>query len=824
MPDPKLPTRVLLIAQSPADARRVLAILDHCQAPRCECAWVATFPEATNRLSTTVFDLAIWSVAADERDLDEFRQTEADLPVVALITSPDEPAVQAALRQGADEALPRSELTSASLIRALHRALSRAAFRVHQLERGSEVRERRWVKQALLVREAHAQQLVQLSRRLERVENHAAILTCAREAIEAVIGLRRVWLYQLSRDGEYLHLVLEDEGGDPLEQHGEGRCLRVAGDPMLEEIVAGTDVVVIDDARTDPRTNKEIVQALGNRTIVNVPVILSGRTLGALGTGSFGEEGVRILTPAEREFLAALGSHVAGALDRATVAAERDRAQAALELFRLLVDQSNDAFEVFDAMTGKFLDANVRGYSDLGYTRDELLTLSLCDIDPTVTPETWPQRRDALRRVKRLTVSGIHRRKDGSIFPVEVNVCWVESDRPYLVAVARDVSARKQLEEQFRQSQKMEAVGQLAGGIAHDFNNLLCVISGYAELCLMRAEESDPAQRMLTEISSAAEQAARLTGQLLAFSRQQVLAPTVLDLNGVVTQMRNMLRRLIGEDVLLTTVLAPELDRVRVDEGQINQVIVNLAVNARDAMPEGGCLTLETRNVERPAKGDAPARKGVLLSIADTGAGMPPEVRERIFEPFFTTKSIGRGTGLGLAVVHGIVQQSEGEIEVMTEEGVGTTFRIYLPAVAQIALRPANNPERPPGRGTETLLLVEDEELVRNFAARALTPFGYTIIKAASGVEALRLAAAHPGPIHLLITDVVMPGMNGRAVAEALQARDPALRVLFLSGYTDDAVMRHGIRQSEVAFLQKPVSPKVLAAKVRELLDQSPST
>jgi PAS domain S-box-containing protein len=823
MPDPKPTIGVLLVERSPADAQRVLEVLDACRAPRCYYATVATLPDAKLQLNTSTFDVVVWSAAADGTDLNEFRQAEPCLPVVALLSAQDELRVQEALQHGADETLAKGGLTPASLSRVLLRARARSAYRTRDLEPQSLVMELRRAEQALQVRETHAQELVQLSHHLERAEIHADILASARKAIEAVIGLRRVWLYQLSRDGEYLHLVLEDEGGDPLEQQGEGRRLLVAGDPMLEEIVAGTKVVVVEDARTDPRTNKKIVQALGNRTIVNVPIILAGRTLGALGTGTFGEEGVRPLTPMEREFLAALGSHVAAALDRVTAAAERDRAVASLQLFRLLVDQSNDAFEVIDAMTGRFLDANARGYSDVGYTRDELLALSLFDIDPTVTPETWPQRRDALRRAKRLTVSGMHRRKDGSIFPVEVNVCWVELDRLYLVAVARDVTKRKQLEEQFRQSQKMEAVGQLAGGVAHDFNNLLCVISGYAELCLMHAEESDPACKMLTEICTAAEQAARLTRQLLAFSRQQVLAPTVLDLNGVVTQMRNMLRRLIGEDVLLTTVLAPELDPVRVDEGQINQVIVNLAVNARDAMPEGGRLTLETRNVERPAKGDGPARKGVLLSIADTGAGMPPEVRERIFEPFFTTKGVGRGTGLGLAVVHGIIQQSEGEIEVVTEEGMGTTFRIYLPAVAPVASLPASDPERPPGRGTETILLVEDEELVRNFAAHALTPFGYTILKAASGREALQLAAAHAGPIHLLITDVVMPGMNGRAVAETLQARDPALRVLFLSGYTDDAVMRHGIRQSEVAFLQKPVSPKLLAAKVRELLDQSPS-
>jgi CheY-like chemotaxis protein len=262
-----------------------------------------------------------------------------------------------------------------------------------------------------------------------------------------------------------------------------------------------------------------------------------------------------------------------------------------------------------------------------------------------------------------------------------------------------------------------------------------------------------------------------------------------------------------------------------VDAGQINQVIVNLAVNARDAMPEGGCLTLETRNVERRVADEAAPdgyrlQKSVLLCVTDTGVGMRADVKSRVFEPFFTTKEVGRGTGLGLAVVHGIIQQSEGEIEVETAEGKGTSFRIYLPAVAPAITPPAETRDLPPGGGSETILLVEDDDLVRKFAAHALEPFGYTILKARSGDQALQMAASHPGKIHLLVTDVVMPGMNGRLVAEALRARNPALRVLFLSGYTDDAVMRHGIRQAEVAFLQKPVSPRVLAAKVRELLDQ----
>jgi len=1076
MPEMEPSFRVLLVDHRPPDAPPVLRTLQLCREAGFSTVEVCPVPELESLASSDGGCTLLWSLTPVQdttEALRRFRSVHIEQPIVTLVETGHEAACLESLLAGADEALLTDELTPHALAQAVLRAGARAAFRMAARESWSI--EPCQAAHALEARERHAQALLGLSRRLERADSHAGILAAAREAITAVIGMRRVWLYQLSADGEYLHLVLEDEGGDPLQQKGEGRRLHVAGDPMLEEIVAGTDVVVVEDARTDPRTNKEIVEALGNRTLVNVPIVLAGRTLGSLGTGSFGDEGVQQLTVEEREFLAALGSHVAAVLDRVTAAAERDRAEAALresearfrqlaealphhvwtcgpdgecdyanrqwvdysgvsaesklglgwsdrlhpddrqgvlaawqttvrtrnefrcelrlrrydgqyrwfevraariraadgttlkwvgsntdvdenkqsaaererlarliehsrdfiatagldgqlnylnaggrqllglgaeaslsnlslwnlspeaeraaleqevrgaleqsgqwegelrllqrqtgtpidvnisifvirdphtgkpwclaammhdvsaakraehsrKLFRMLVDHSNDALEVIDAETARFVDSNASGYNSLGYTREELLRLTVFDIDPTVNPASWPQRMEAMRRTKRGIVHGVHRRKDGSTFPVEVNVGWVELDKQYLVSVARDVSERKQLEEQVRQSQKMEAVGQLAGGIAHDFNYLLCVISGYADLCLMRLPDGDPGRKMLTDIRAAGEQAARLTRQLLAFSRQQVLAPTVLDLNTVLAEVRNMLQRLIGEDIILSTQLAPDLWPVKVDAGQINQVIVNLAVNARDAMPEGGRLTLETRNVERrmddpTAPGGIRTQRSVLLCVSDTGSGMGPEVSSRIFEPFFTTKGVGHGTGLGLAVVHGIVQQSEGEIEVETGEGRGTRFRVYLPAVSQpvpLAIEPR---DRVPGRGTETIILVEDDDLVRTFAAHALEPFGYTILKARNGDQALQTALAHPGKIHLLVTDVVMPGMNGRMVAEALQAHDPELKVLFLSGYTDDAVMRHGIHQAEVAFLQKPVSPRVLAAKVRELLD-----
>jgi len=388
---------------------------------------------------------------------------------------------------------------------------------------------------------------------------------------------------------------------------------------------------------------------------------------------------------------------------------------------------------------------------------------------------------------------------------------------------SRDVTAQKQLEAQLHQAQKMEAFGQLAGGVAHDFNNLLSVIFGHAALLAPALAFDQSQAQSLAEIRGAAERAAALTRQLLAFSRRQVLEPKVVDLNAILSEAEAMLRRLIGEDVLLVTRLETRLRPVRVDPGQIAQVIVNLAVNARDAMPRGGTLVLETRNVDggTPQTAIRPGRH-VLLTVTDTGCGMNPEVQARAFEPFFTTKGEGKGTGLGLAVVHGIVQQSGGRIRLESRPGAGTTFQIYLPAVRGTATRPSGNQDLTvvPVQGRETILLAEDEDAVREITAQLLEAFGYKVLKASSGEEALRLAERQHGQIHLLMTDVVMPGMGGRELADLLRAREPQLKVLFQSGYTDDAVVRYGVVHAEVTFLQKPFTPQALAEKVRQALDQ----
>ncbi len=376
-------------------------------------------------------------------------------------------------------------------------------------------------------------------------------------------------------------------------------------------------------------------------------------------------------------------------------------------------------------------------------------------------------------------------------------------------------------EEQLRQAQKLEAVGRLAAGIAHDFNNLLSVVLSYSEELVAELPEGSANRRDAVEIMRAGERAAELTRQLLIFSRQQMLAPKVLDLNAVLTNLGRMLTRVVGEDITLALVAAADLGRVKADPGQIEQVLMNLVVNARDAMPDGGALTIETHNVDLD---DAYAREHlhvepgpyVMLSVSDTGVGMDRETQARIFEPFFTTKGPGRGSGLGLSTVFGIIKQSHGSIWVYSEVGRGSTFKIYLPRVDAPSERPPDA-DRLVG-GTETILLVEDEPQVRAVVRRALERAGYAVLVAQDPDDALRLCEARQ-PIDLLLTDVVMPHMNGRELAERVRSRYPATKALFMSGYTDDAILRHGVLDAGVPFLQKPVTPALLARRVRETLD-----
>jgi two-component system, cell cycle sensor histidine kinase and response regulator CckA len=630
---------------------------------------------------------------------------------------------------------------------------------------------------------------------------------------------------------------------------------------------------------------------------------------------------------------------------------ERKRAQQALILFRALIDRTNDAIEVFDPETGRFLDVNEKACIDHGYTREEYLALRVSDLDSTKgNPIVWAENIEYLRRFGFRVHEGQHRRKDGSVFPVEINVNYVRLDRDYMIAVVRDITERKgaeqalieshsllnavvegttdavfvkdlqgrylminsagarflgksveevvgkhdrelftpdsaenvlesdrqvmatgqsqvfeetataanvtrtylvskgvyrdhqgkiigligisrditelkRLEQQFLQAQKMDAVGRLAGGVAHDFNNLLTVINGYSELIFNTLRPDDPNCELLTEIQKAGDRAANLTRQLLAFSRKQVLQPRFVNLNILLNELLKLLKRLIGEDIELTFTPNPRLGLAKIDPGLFEQAIINLAVNARDAMPQGGRLSIETHNAEidkdfTRSHPEVRSSRYVMISVSDSGHGMDLATKSRIFEPFFTTKAPGKGTGLGLAMVYGFVKQSGGDIEVVSELGNGTTFKVYLPVAEElIPSTKSDSDTLKISKGTETVLLVEDEDAVRSLSRLILQSSGYTVLEARNGQEAMWVAQQHQGTIHILVTDLVMPRMNGRQLADLLGQIRPQMKILFMSGYTDEAVLRHGVSESTVAFLQKPFSPIGLARKVREVLD-----
>jgi len=433
------------------------------------------------------------------------------------------------------------------------------------------------------------------------------------------------------------------------------------------------------------------------------------------------------------------------------------------------------------------------------------------------------------------TFERTYRRKDGTTLPViaQDRIVWEKGRKiTGIRSTLEDITERRRAEEvlrkseeQLRQWQKVEAIGRLAGGVAHDFNNLLMTIKGCSELLLGEIDERDPRREEVEEIRKAAERATSLTRQLLAFGRRQVLQPQVLNLNDIVENMNRMLCRLIGEDIQLLTILGPDLWPVKVDPGQIEQVLMNLAVNGRDAMPRGGKLTIETANKELDedyARRHVAVKPGpyVLLAVSDNGCGMDKETQSHLFEPFFTTKEQGKGTGLGLSTVYGIIKQSGGNIWAYSEPGQGTSFKIYLPTVEEevetyttAALLP------PPPGGTETILLVEDEEAVRTMISKVLQSGGYTVLEAQHGVQALRVCKKHKGPIHLMVSDVVMPQMSGRELAGRLALRRPEMRVLYISGYPDNAIVHHGVLETGTAFLQKPFTLNALEYKVREVLD-----
>ncbi|HET8713216.1 MAG TPA: PAS domain S-box protein [Gemmatimonadales bacterium] len=556
---------------------------------------------------------------------------------------------------------------------------------------------------------------------------------------------------------------------------------------------------------------------------LGVPLKTSGRTIGVLAVQTY-TPGVRY-EDSDKEVLQFVSTQIATAIERTRTA---DALRQNEERFRALVERSGDAIALLDR-DGVITYASSSTAGVLGRDADSIVGANAFSF---LHADDVPEVRRALTAMREqpglvIPVRARFRHGDGTWHEGEGTVTH-RLDDPAVRAIVfnyRDVTERHQLENQLRQAQKMEAIGRLAGGVAHDFNNVLTAIFGYVDLLREEFPEATGAGKDLAEIRKAAERAASLTRQLLAFSRQQVLEPVVLHVNDLVEDIEKMLHRLIGEDVQLRLKLARDAGHVRADPGQMQQVIMNLVVNARDAMPQGGSLIIETASAdlsEQYAELHRPVVPGpyVMLAISDTGVGMTAEVKAKIFEPFFTTKEKGKGTGLGLSTVYGIVKQSGGYIWAYSEVGRGTTFKVYLPRVAAAADKPLERRPEPAARGgRETILLAEDDGLLRPLARTLLEKLGYAVLEAEDAESALATAATHAGPIDLLVTDVIMPGAGGRELARRLHETRPGTKVLFVSGYTDDAIVQHGMLEPGLDFLQKPFTPAALAKKIRAVLD-----
>ena len=563
---------------------------------------------------------------------------------------------------------------------------------------------------------------------------------------------------------------------------------------------------------------------------LGVPLKIGAKTIGVLTVQTY-TEGVQY-GAADMQVLEFVSTQIAMAIERKR-AEETLRTQ---ERFLRQVIDANPSLIFVKDWDGRFTLANQAVADIYGSTVDGLIGKGDAAFNPNREEVDHFLRDDrevmTSQRPKFIpeeSVTDVRRGVTRWFQTVKVPLAAGDGGARHVLGVATEITDRKSLEVQLMQAQKMEAIGRLAGGLAHDFNNLLTAILGSAELLSDVIGSGDPGREDVDAVKQAARRAAELTRQLLAFSRQQILAPQVLDPNALIADLERMLRRLIGEDIALRSSLVPGVGAVRADPGQLEQVLVNLVVNARDAMPQGGKLTLETANVdldavhvrEHPVMMPGPY---VMLAVSDTGSGMDAATKSHLFEPFFTTKERGKGTGLGLSTAYGIVKQSGGYIWAYSELGHGTTFKIYLPRVDAPAETLAPAPERTttPG-GTETLLVVEDQSEVRRLTHKVLAARGYRVLVAGDGPEALRVAAAETATIHLLVTDVVMPAMSGRELAIALAAVRPELKVLYLSGYADESIVHHGVLERGLAFLQKPFTPDVLAAKVRAVLDAPPS-
>jgi PAS domain S-box-containing protein len=599
-----------------------------------------------------------------------------------------------------------------------------------------------------------------------------------------------------------------------------GLSIPAENNPIAETLFVQKGPLIINDVQNDERlaSSRDLLKQMNMASMLIVPLSIDAEIVGTL---NFGTTEPRKFSDEEINLIWTVAGQVSGALARTRLDKERRQ-------LSTVIEQSAESVIITDT-SGKIIYVNPAFERITGYSRDEAVGKN-----PNIL-NSGQQNSGFYKSLWETITAGqvwhgrlVNKKKDGTLYTEETIIGPVRDNNDNIVnyvSQQRDVTRELQLEEQYRRSQRMEAVGQLTGGIAHDFNNLLTAINGFAELLQLRLPAEDPLQPLVENILNSGLRAADLVSQLLAFSRKTIIEPKILNMNTIVVNMGSILRRVIGEDIELKMILTPDVWSIKVDPTQFEQVIINLAVNARDAMPDGGRLTIETSNVvldKDYVASHLGAQPGehVLLAISDTGLGMSEEIQAHIFEPFFTTKEVGKGTGLGLATVFGIIKQIDGNIWVYSEEGQGTTFKIYLPRVSDTAQSMAGSSDDiylP--TGNETILLVEDDAGVRDLAKQILQVQGYTLLVATNGEEALQLAATHNGPIHLLLTDVIMPGISGKTLARQLLQDRAETRVLYMSGYTENVVAHHGILEEDVVFIQKPFNAVTLAQQIRTVLD-----
>jgi two-component system cell cycle sensor histidine kinase/response regulator CckA len=799
------PLRVLLVEDSDDDARLLVRQLG------------SSGYDVTHRRVDTpdamqeALDRNIWDIVISDYSMPQFSGTAAltllqerglDLPFIFVSGTIGEDVAVAAMRAGASDYVLKDKLKR--LVPAIEREL-----------RESEVRrERRRAQEVVLERTRLAVLSSDLGVALTGVAALRATLVRCTAALVRHLDVIGACIWTFSESAQELEL----QAGSGLSPALSNSYAAVSlDDPLIGNIVRQRRPVHL--AATDDLAIPDPAWVERNRisTFAGCPLLVGNRTVGVLGVFS------------RRQLPSFVVESLTAIADQLAVGIERRRAEEELrqseELFSRVFRSSPVGIVITTLDEGRFLDANDAFLTLLGRTREEMHGRT------TIELGVW---RDAAERARTVEALGTHgtvrdldlefRTARGAIRHVLASIERIElAGRPCLLMLAYDISDRMRLEDQLRQAQKMEAIGRLAGGLAHDFNNLLGVVIGYCDLLFRKLPADLPERAEINEIRSAAEGASGLTRQLLAFSRRQVLEPRVLDLNDVVRRAERMLKPLLGDDVTLVIRLGSDVPLVLADAGQIDQVLMNLAVNSRDAMPRGGRITIETGasrfdDTTVPALPGANPGSFATLAVTDTGSGMDAETIAHIFEPFFTTKEVGKGTGLGLATVYGIVQQSSGFIAVTSTPGAGTTFRIHLPETNAVPAQPQPvTPAASTPHGGGTILVVEDSAQLRELFRDVLELHGYKVLDAANGRAALEVAAGFEGTIDLLLTDVIMPEMNGRQLADHLTGSRPGIKVMFASGYSADDLVRHGV-EAGMAYMQKPFSPEALAQRVGDIL------